>query len=397
MADLSVEFLGIYFKNPLIAASATPTRNSNQMAKAIKAGFGGVIAKSLFGNSASIGRTYPRPRFKLYGWREYPNYPDEQTKYFTLNSLEECSHFGYEDYVKDINKTKELIRDDGVVIASVSASSIGEWEEMCDLINTSKADLCEINISCPFAAELGIKMGAGAVELAPNIIKVVKKRLALPFSVKLSPQVLDLLPIALEVEKAGAGALTLQARLSGMMIDIDSMKPLGWGSLGGYGGPYLLGYGLKWLSRIAPRVKIPISAVLGVWDWEDIIRYILVGATTIQSAAAIMLRGYKIAKSWLNNINKWMDKKGFESFKDIRGKALNNIKSTKEVERGSDKIYVSIDEDKCIGCGECVISCFYEAIKMVNKKALVDNEKCDICGMCVEKCPTYAAKILSKK
>ncbi|MHA1238771.1 MAG: 4Fe-4S binding protein [Candidatus Odinarchaeia archaeon] len=397
MVDLSVNFAGINFKNPLIAASATPTRDAKRMKKAINAGFAGVVAKSLFGNSASLGRKYPRPRFKLFGWKEYPKYPEEVPNCFTLNSLEECSHFGYEDYVADINEAKKLIGDDGVVIASISGGSLDEWEELCDLVNSSKADMCEINISCPFAADLGIKMGAGAVELAPEIVKVIKKNLSLPFSVKLSPQVSDLLPIALNVEKAGANALTLQARLSGMIIDIETMKPMGWGSLGGYGGPYLIGYGLKWVSRISPNVKIPISAVLGVWAWEDIIRYVLVGATTVQSAAAVMLRGYHVARIWLNKITKWMDEKGYETFDEIRGAALKNIKSTKDVERKPSGVYVKIDETRCIGCAECIISCFYDAITMVNGKAQINQEKCDVCGMCVEKCPTNAARIFYEK
>ena len=56
MVDLSVEFAGVTFRNPIIAASATPTKDSKAMKKAIDAGFGGVVAKSLCGNSAAVGR-----------------------------------------------------------------------------------------------------------------------------------------------------------------------------------------------------------------------------------------------------------------------------------------------------------------------------------------------------
>jgi len=390
LVDLSVNLAGINFKNPLVVASATPTKDAKCMKKAIDAGFGGVIAKSLFGDSASLTRRYPRPRFKLFEWKEYPRYPKKVAKYFTLHSLEECSAFDYAGYAKDINEAKRLIGDDGVVIASISGSSIEEWEELCDVVNSTKADMCEVNISCPFAADIGLKMGAGAVELAPDIVRAVKRKLALPFSVKLSPQVSDLLPLAMAVEEAGADALTLQARLSGIMIDIDTAKPIGWGSVGGYGGPYLIGYGLKWVSKIAPKVKIPICAVLGVWDWEDIIRYIMVGATTVQSATAVMLRGYDVAREWLDGITSWMEKKGYNSLSEFKGKALKNIVTTREVERAPSGISVVVDQARCIACGECVISCFYEAITIENGKATINSEKCDVCGMCVEKCPTAA-------
>jgi len=390
MVDLSVEFAGINFRNPLIAASATPTKDAKAMKKAVDAGFGGAVAKSLFGNSAAVGRRYPKPRFMLYGWRDFPGYPKNNARFFSLHSLEDCSIFDYEGYAADINKAKKLIGDEGVVIASISGSSFEEWEELCDVVNGTKADMCEVNISCPFAADLGLKMGAGAIDLASEIVKIVEKKITLPFSAKLSPQVSDLASVARAARNSGADALTVQARLSGIMIDIETASPLGWGSIGGYGGPYLLGYGLKGVSEVASKVRIPISAVLGVWNWDDIIRYIMVGATTVQSATAVILRGYKVARAWLNNIIRWMEKKGYESIYDFRGAALKKIVSTRDVTRAPADIYVDVDKEGCTGCGECRISCFYDAIDLEHGKASINRENCDVCGLCLEKCPTKA-------
>ncbi len=393
MVDLSVEFAGINLRNPIIAASATPTKDAKAMKKAVDAGFGGVVAKSLFGDRADIGRRYPRPRFRLFGWREFPDYPKNKTEYFTLHSLEDCSAFDYEEYARDINEAKRLIGDDGVVIASISGSDFEEWEDLCAIVNGSEADMCEINISCPFAADMGFRIGAGAMTLAPEIVEIVKKNLSIPFSAKLSPQVPDLASLAKAAEASGADALTVQARLSGIMIDIDTARPIGWDSIGGYGGPYLLGYGLKGVSEVASKVDIPISGVLGVWSWKDIVRYIMVGATTVQSATAVILRGYGVVKRWLGGITGWMLEKGYECIYDLRRCALKNIVSTSEVVRGSERIHVSVDEDRCIGCGECKISCFYDAVEMRDGRATIDQERCDICGLCLEKCPTKAISL----
>jgi len=396
MPDLSVEFAGVDFRNPIIAASATPTWDARAVKRAVDAGFGGVVVKSLFGDSASLGRRYPRPRFKLYGWREYPGYPDEKTRYFTLHSLEDCSPFDYEGYAADINEAKRLVGERGVVIASISGSSFGEWEELCDVINGSRADMCEVNISCPFAADMGLEMGAGAAELTPEIVKVVEKNLSMPFSAKLSPEVPDLVSVARGAEMAGADALTVQARISGIMIDIESARPVGWGSIGGYGGPYLLGYGLKGVSEVASKVDIPISGVSGTWDWEDIVRYIMVGATTVQSATAVMLRGYGAVRRWLRGMTGWMEEKGYETVHDFKGAALKNIMSTRDVERAPEGVHVHVEEEGCIGCGECVVSCFYDAVTMREGKASIDRGRCDVCGMCLEKCPTGAVHLLRK-
>jgi len=120
MVDLSVEIGGVKFKNPIVVGSATPTMDSIRMKHGIDGGAGAVIGKSLFGEGGKLGRRFPRPRFKLCDYREYPGYPDVLPHAFTLRSLEECSAFDYPTYMKDINRAKDLIKDDGVVIASLS-------------------------------------------------------------------------------------------------------------------------------------------------------------------------------------------------------------------------------------------------------------------------------------
>lgn len=397
MADLTVEVAGVKFKNPIILASATPTMDCYGMKKGIDGGAAGAIAKSLFGESGKLGRNFPRPRFKLFDYREYPGYPDSLPHAFTLHSLEECSHFGYDEYMEDINRAKELIGDDGVVMASLSGATMEEWEEMCRLVNQTKADWVELNVSCPFAADMGVKMGAGAVELCPEITRLCAGILKKPFSVKISPQAADPVAIAVEVEKAGAKAVNLSARLSGIMIDIETARPIGPGAMGGWGGPYLIGYGLKIVSQAARQLSIPIIAGLGVWDWQDIIRYIMVGASLVQSAAGIMLQGYNVSKKWADSINAWLDAKGYNSLDEIRGIALPNILRTKDVERAPEGVHAVVDFNKCNRCGVCLRSCFYDAIKVTKAGAIVNPQKCDGCGMCMEVCPQRAVSMSKGK
>ena len=182
MADLSVEIGGVKFKNPIVVGSATPTMDAIRMKHGIDGGAGAVIAKSLFGEAGKFGRNFPRPRFKLIDYREYPDYPNKLPHSFTLRSLEECSAFDYPTYMDDINRTKDLIKDDGVVIASLSGSSLDEWAEMCELVNKTNADFVELNNSCPFAADMGVKMGSGAVGVEYETVTTCKAILKKPFS-----------------------------------------------------------------------------------------------------------------------------------------------------------------------------------------------------------------------
>ncbi len=396
MVDLTTEIAGVRFKNPIVVGSATPTMNSKAMKKGIDGGAGAVIAKSLFGEAGKLGREFPRPRFKLIDYREYPGYPEKLPHAFTLRSLEECSAYDYPTYMKDINKAKDLIGDSGVVIASLSGSNMDEWVEMCNLVNQTKADWVELNNSCPFAADMGIKMGAGAVDLTYQFVKACKGVLKKPFSVKITPQTNDPIVIAKQVEEAGANAVNMSARLSGITLDIETAKPYPFGAIGGYGGPYLIGYGLKMVGQAAKELKIPIIAGLGTWEWQDIVRYQMVGATLVQSSVGIMMQGYKVTQKWQESMSAWMEAKGYKSLKDIRGIALPNMIKTAEVPRKPQNIAMVIDTAKCTKCGVCLRSCFYDAITVTKAGAVVDPKACDVCGMCAEVCPAYAPQLVYK-
>lgn len=393
MVDLSVEIGGVKFKNPVVVGSATPTMDAIRMKHGIDGGAGAVIAKSLFGEGGRLGRRFPRPRFKLIDYREYPGYPNQLPHAFTLRSLEECSCYDYPNYMDDINRTKDLIKDDGVLIASLSGSSLEEWSEMCELVNKSNADFVELNNSCPFAADMGVKMGSGAVGVEYEVVKTCKAILKKPFSVKITPQTNDPVSIAKQVEEAGAYAVNMSARFSGIVLDIETARPVPFGAMGGYGGPYLIGYGLKLVSQAAKELKIPIISGLGVWDWRDVVAYTMVGATLIQSAVGIMLQGYKITGKWVESMSAWMEGKGYKSLDDMRGVALQNIVKTADVPREPENVKAAIDTKKCTKCGVCLRSCFYDAISLTKVGAVIDPVACDVCGMCIEVCPEYAAQL----
>ena len=391
MANLKVKAAGVTFPNPIIVGSASPSMDWVGTKKGIDGGAGGVIVKSLFGEKGKLGRNFPRPRFKLYDYKNHPGYPQTLPHAFTLNSLEECSHFGYKEYMEDVNRAKDAIGDKGIVMASLSGVTLEEWVEMVQLVNETNADWVELNVSCPFAADMGVKMGAGAVDMTAEVVRTCKKLLKLPFSVKISPQTNDQAAVALACQDAGAMAVNLSARFSGFDIDIDQARPIGPGAQGGWGGPYLIGYGLKNAALAARKLSIPIIAGLGVWDWKDIIKYTMVGATLVQSGVGIMLQGYDVSRRWADSINSWLDAKGYASLDEIRGIALPNILKTAEVVRAPENVYAKINTDKCTKCGVCKRSCFYDAITLTKLGAVVNASKCDGCGMCVEVCPVDAA------
>jgi len=202
--------------------------------------------------------------------------------------------------------------------------------------------------------------------------------------------------VAKQVEQAGATAVNMSARLSGTMIDIETAKPIPFGAQGGWGGPYLIGYGLKLVSQAAKELKIPIIAGLGTWEWQDIVRYLMVGATLVQSGVGIMMQGYKVSQKWESQMAAWMEGKGYRSLKDIRGLALENVLKTADVPREPENVAMVVDTAKCTRCGVCMRSCFYDAITLTKAGAVINARECDVCGMCAEVCPAFAPQLVYK-
>jgi dihydropyrimidine dehydrogenase (NAD+) subunit PreA len=427
MVDLSVKMGDLVFKNPIITASATPTHDPERCAKAAKAGSSAVILKTLFHKTAKTTYLFARPRFKLLDWN--PILPEprpgllrpgeqlivKEPKRFTLYSIEQSTVWDYTKYRWYIDETKKRVGEDCIVIASIMGGDPEGWIEQCEIVNGSKADAVELNFSCPHAAEVekGLGVDVGAIpEAAEEIFKICRKNLSIPtVGVKLTAQAADLVAVAKVIERAGVDYITSINRLMGLMIDIDEARPIEWGSYSGFGGPFMLPLTLRWIAKMREAgIKVPISATNGVWDWDDVIRCIMVGADTVQTCTAVMCKGYEEMTKWLKAITEWMEQKGYESISEIKGIALDKIIPVDKIEREvpimvggkSSKIAV-VDEEKCkkhlrvYSCGWCERACLHDAIEVKEQYAVVDEETCEACGMCRELCPAEAVEIKLKE
>jgi dihydropyrimidine dehydrogenase (NAD+) subunit PreA len=393
MANLSTNYVGLKLKNPLLAASATETKDAKTMKKCIEAGFGGVVVKSLYGTSIAVARKWHRPRFQLLNWHPKSTDPLKAPDGFILYSVEQGSQFNYDEWRDDVNRAKDIIGDQGVVIGSIMAGSMSDWPEMCEVVRNTNMDALEIDLSCPHMKEThkdsGVELGADPKHAA-EITKLVIKNVNVPVIAKLTPQTANMVLVAKRIEKTGAAAITCHNRMMALDIDIETASPTVWPSYGGWGGPWMMPYNLAWLTKLYADIKIPISSTSGVWKWQDVIAAIMAGATTVQSCTAILVKGFDVVKEWLDNINAWMDKKGYKSLDEIRGAVMKNLISGAQLKRGQPGVHAVVDEGKCTGCLWCEKICLYEAITVEDAVAEVNEDKCDGCGMCSQVCLSKA-------
>ncbi|MFA6693673.1 MAG: dihydroorotate dehydrogenase [Bacillota bacterium] len=172
------------------------------------------------------------------------------------------------------------------VVVNVIGHTIDEYGEVAKKLTDSGVCALEINISCPNVKAGGISMGTSP-DIAYEVVKTVRSETKLPLWVKLSPNVTDIVEIAVAVEEAGADALTLINTLTGMVIDTKTKKPLLGNITGGLSGPAIKPIAIRMVYQVTGNVKIPVIGVGGITCLEDALEFFMAGASAVQVGSGL--------------------------------------------------------------------------------------------------------------
>ena len=389
MANLEINFAGVKFRNPLILASATPGWDGERSNRAWRAGAGGVIPKS-FAPPGRWGRHPRAGRMKLIKSGKKP-IGMVNIELYTTMTLEEWLE-------RELAKAYE---GNSCIIASIVAHPDPEdtAKNARILEETDKVVMFEINVSCPMPAgpdKVGFQMGNDP-ETCQRQVETVKKAVSIPVGIKLTPTTHNMVPIALACEQGGADFLTIANSVRSFAgVDIATGIPK-LRAYGGYTGPAIKPITQRHVSEVARATRIPISAVGGVSTWEDVIEYMMIGATSIQVCTSVMWHGYDFFKEVLADLSAYMERERLDSLEQIRGKALPHIVPIEEL-ADEPALMAQVDPGKCInllkgGCELCGRSCFYGAIAF-DPHLTLHRDKCDGCGLCTEVCPAGALRLM---
>ena len=206
------------------------------------------------------------------------------------------------------------------VMANVSGFSLDEYvETVRRLDEVERIGWFEVNISCPNVHGGGLSFGTSP-EMAETVTRAVRDVTKKPIIIKLSPNVTDIVSIAKACEAGGADGVSLINTLLGMRIDLKKRKPLLANKTGGYSGPAIKPVAVRMVYQVYDAVKIPIVGMGGIATAEDVIEFMLAGATAVEVGAENLVNPYA-CRDIIAALPTAMEKYGINKLSDIIGGA----------------------------------------------------------------------------
>ncbi|MDI7743199.1 NAD-dependent dihydropyrimidine dehydrogenase subunit PreA [Lysinibacillus fusiformis] len=394
MADLRINLAGIKSPNPFWLASAPPTNSGYQVQRAFEAGWGGAVWKTL---GDPIINTTSRFAAATFNGKKVAGF----------NNIELITDRPLEVNLKEIYETKKRFPNHAIIASLMVEPQQEKWHEIVKRVEDVGVDGLELNFGCPHGmAERGMGAASGQVpELVEKQTYWVNEVAKTPVIVKLTPNITDITVTAEAAVQGGADAVSMINTINSLMgVDLDSWNTIpnvaGKGAHGGYCGPAVKPIALNMVGECArnPLINIPISGIGGISNWQDAAEFILMGATGVQVCTAAMHHGFSIVEDMIDGLNNYLDAKGIASVMDLVGKSVSKYSNWGDLDLNY-KIVARINNDVCINCNKCHISCedtSHQCIDMLvdaNGKSYlkVREEDCVGCNLCSIVCPVDGA------
>lgn len=264
--NLTTVLNGITFKNPIIAASGTFGFGEE---------FNELYDVSCLGGISSKGLTL-RPKEGNEGIRVY------ETPSGMMNSVG-LQNPGIESFIKE--GIANMRHFNTVLIANMGGHSMEDYVTGAEMLSNADIDMLELNISCPNVKSGGMAFGLKA-EVAQEVVRAVRNVCNKPLIVKLSPNAENIVEMALACESAGADALSLVNTFQAMAIDIRRRQAIFNNIYAGLSGAAIKPIALRMVHAVAKQVHVPVIGIGGISTAEDVIEFIMAGATAVQVGTA---------------------------------------------------------------------------------------------------------------
>ncbi len=301
--------MGIEIKSPIVVGASNLSASIKHMKHLEEAGAGAIVYKSLFEEQIQLDNFFEEEAMTAFNDRNAE----------MINIYPEMRDAGPGAFLVELKKAKEALSIP--LFASLNCVNKETWVEYAKEIEKTGVDGLELNFYAT-PREFGVP-GHEVLEEQLQITQAVKEAIKIPVAVKLSPFYTNTLRFAHLMDGAGADALVLFNKLFQPDIDIDSESMTFHFNDSGKG-DYRLP--LRYMGLLHTKVKANLVANTGILDGEDVVKMILAGADAVQIVSTLYQNGLDYLKVILDDVEKWMDEKGYKSIDEFKGK-LSKVNS----------------------------------------------------------------------
>jgi dihydropyrimidine dehydrogenase (NAD+) subunit PreA len=370
--NLSIQFAGLTAPNPFWLASGPPTNTAAQVLRAFEAGWGAAVWKTVTDQpTRNVTSRYAALDFG-------------RKRVMGLSNIELISDRPLEDNLREIRLVKNQFPDRPLIVSVMVENRRETWHEVIKKIEDTAADAIELNFGCPHGLpERGQGSAVGQVPQYTQMVTAwAREATTLPIIVKLTPNVTDIKPIARAAFEGGASAISLINTVNSIIgVNLNTFTPhpdvAGQGTHGGYCGSAVKPIALHLVSQITtnPAVNLPVCGIGGISTWRDAAEFMLLGAGSVQLCSAVMHHGFGIIEPLTAGLKNWMTENNFESCYDFIGRTTPAITTWSALDINH-KTVARIDQETCINCGLCYVSCEDGCYQSINwAKVKIENGK----------------------
>lgn len=302
MVGLSVDLGPVRLRSPLVAASGTVGSVADAAGVIDFSLYGAAVAKSVAGSP----------------WPGNPPPRMAPTGVGMLNAIG-IPNPGVDAWAAEVGPELETL---GVPVwGSAVGHTVDEFADVAARLVAAGVAAVEVNLSCPNLA--GKTIWSLDADLSAEVIAAVRSAVTVPVGAKLSPNASDIVGVAEAVLAAGADWLVATNTAFGSGIDIERRRPVLSNVVGGYSGPGLKPISLRCVVEIRRSLgPVPIVGTGGVSNAEDVVEYLMAGASAVGIGTA-HFHSPRIAARITRRLRRWCDRHGVTDLADLIGVGLD--------------------------------------------------------------------------
>ena len=298
---MHVKLKDIEFSSPLLTASGTYGYGHEVQDMVDVNQWGGIITKSVTRHPRE-GNSPPRIA---------------ETSSGMLNSIG-LANLGVEKYCEEIIPFLNELQTK--VIINIAGTALKDYLETLDMLESAKGKHVgyEINISCPNVKEGGMEFGVNC-EMTEKLTQEMRKMTDKLLIMKLAPNVTRIEDIAQAAESGGADAVSAINTVVGMTIDIKTRKPTLYTNYGGLSGPAIKPIAIANVHKVYKAVKIPVIGIGGIASAEDVVEFLLAGASLVQ-IGTMSYQNPNLGAELKQKLSQYLNENGINAIADLIGK-----------------------------------------------------------------------------